>query len=96
VHIVAASGDSVGAIEHDERGKARWKWITETNAAVESDTTFNHLKALSNSSLALQQTPASEQPEKPSRKTGYNPYDIDGSAARPASSKSAKPTKSRK
>ena len=96
VSIVAAGGDSVGAIEHDDRGEARWKWITETNGALESDKTFNHLKALSNTSLALQQTPASTEPEKPSRKTGYNPYDVAGPAALPTMSKPAKPTKARK
>ncbi|HZF28412.1 MAG TPA: hypothetical protein VE907_04810 [Gammaproteobacteria bacterium] len=80
--IVAADGDSVGAIEHDDRGEARWKWVTETAAATESEKTFDHLKALSNASLSLQDTPAAAEADKPSRKTGYNPYDVGAPAER--------------
>jgi len=80
--IVAADADSFGAIEHDDRGEARWKWVTETTAAIETEKTFDHLKALSNASLSLQDTPAAAETEKPSRKTGYNPYDVGGPAER--------------
>jgi len=80
VSVVAAGGDSAGAIEHDERGEARWKWVTETAAASEVDKTFDHLEALSNASLSLENTPATADTEKPSRKTGYNPYDLGGAA----------------
>ena len=74
--LVAAGGHSVGAIEHDERGEARWKWVTETTAALEAEKTFDHLEALSNAALSLADPPASAPPAKPSRKTGYNPYDV--------------------
>jgi hypothetical protein len=77
--VVAAGGNSVGAIEHDERGEARWKWVTETATATEIDKTFDHLEALSNASLSLEDTAAKAATEKPSRKTGYNPYDLGGS-----------------
>jgi hypothetical protein len=75
--IVASGGDSAGAIEHDERGEARWKWVTETAAALETEKTFDHLEALSNASLSLVDAPASTDSAKP-RKTGYNPYDVGG------------------
>jgi hypothetical protein len=84
--IVASGGDSAGAIEHDERGEARWKWVTETAAALETEKTFDHLEALSNASLALADAPATATAAKPPRKTGYNPYDVGG----PPPSKSRK------
>ena len=96
VSIVAAGGDSVGAIEHDDRGEARWKWVTETAGALASEKTFDHLKSLSNELLALEDAPAPAEADKPSRKTGYNPYDVDGPAAQPPPSKPAKPSKPRK
>jgi hypothetical protein len=96
VSIVATSGESVGAIEHDDRGEARWKWITETAGALASEKTFDHLKSLSNDSLALEVATATAEPEKPSRKTGYNPYDVDGPAAQRKMSTPAKPSKPRK
>ncbi|HEX5048944.1 MAG TPA: hypothetical protein VFX89_17660 [Gammaproteobacteria bacterium] len=96
VSIVATSGDSVGAIEHDDRGEARWKWVTETAGALATEKTFDHLKSLSNDSLALEDAPASAEAEKPSRKTGYNPYDVDGPAGKPQSSGAVKPSKPRK
>ena len=81
VSIIAAGGDSAGAIEHDERGEARWKWVTETAAAIESEKTFDHLEALSNAALSLEDAPPKANAEKPSRKTGYNPYDLGGPSA---------------
>src|SRR5262245_36594824 len=97
VSVVATSGDSVGAIEHDDRGEARWKWVTETPGALASEKTFDHLKSLSNDALSLEDGPALAEPEKPSRKTGYNPYDVDGPAAqKPKTSTPAKPPKPRK
>jgi hypothetical protein len=53
------------------------------------------LKSLSNDSLALEDAPASAEGQKPSRKTGYNPYDVDGPAGKPQSSKT-KASKARK
>ena len=32
MRVVAASENSAGAVDFDDRGQARWKWITETNA----------------------------------------------------------------
>ena len=95
VSIVATSDDSVGAIEHDDRGEARWKWVTETADALASEKTFDHLKSLSNDRLAIEDIPPLADAEKPSRKTGYNPYDVDGPAAQ-AKPKTTKPQKPRK
>ncbi|HEX5098929.1 MAG TPA: hypothetical protein VFV94_05490 [Polyangiaceae bacterium] len=81
--LVATGGGSVGAIEHDERGEARWKWVTETAAALETEKTFDHLEALSNASLSLEDAPAKADAAKPSRKTGYNPYDVGAPPSKP-------------
>ena len=82
--VVASGGGSVGAIEHDERGEARWKWVTETSGAIETEKTFDHLEALSNASLSLEDGPAKADNAKPSRKTGYNPYDVGGPGSAPS------------
>jgi hypothetical protein len=89
VNFVAARGNSSGAIEYDDRGDARWKWVTETAAATETERTFNHLKALSNDALTLEEPAAPAAAAEASRKTGYNPYDV----GRPASPKDVGPAK---
>jgi len=67
--VVAASEN--GAIEHDERGQARWKWITETGT-FQVDETFDQVKALDNPELSLNDE-AAPKPEPPT-KAGYDPY----------------------
>jgi hypothetical protein len=63
-----------GVIEHDERGRARWKWRTESTPTDNADKTFDQLRALDNDALALEQgdTPP---PDPPKAKSGYDPYD---------------------
>ena len=72
--FVSARGDSSGVVEHDERGQARWKWVTEDGApSKDAEQTFDQLEALTNDRLAIEESPAAEQ--KPSPESGYNPYD---------------------
>jgi hypothetical protein len=66
---------STGAIEHDERGDARWVWASEQQAQEQLERTFDELKALDNETLTLL-----EQADPSKTKTptggGYNPYDV--------------------
>jgi hypothetical protein len=74
--VVSASESSSGGIDHDERGHARWKWVTESTPGGETEETFDHLKALDNDALALDEEAQAPAPEPPSRTSGYNPYDV--------------------
>jgi hypothetical protein len=74
--IVSASESSSGGIDHDARGHARWKWVTESTPAGQTDDTFDHLKALDNDALAVDDEAQAPAAEPPSRKSGYNPYDV--------------------
>jgi len=73
---------SVGSIEHDERGDARWVFPTEQQAKESIERTFNELKALDNEALALlEQADPSQQKTPPGG--GYNPYDTTAPAPAP-------------
>jgi hypothetical protein len=65
---------STGAIEHDERGDARWVWASEQQAQESAERTFNELKALDNEALALLEQADPSLPKVPPG-GGYNPYD---------------------
>jgi hypothetical protein len=69
-----SSTSETGVIEHDERGRARWKWRTEATPAENVEQTFDQLRALDNDALALEQA-AEPQADAPKAKSGYDPYD---------------------
>ena len=76
--FVSARDHGAGAVEHDERGHARWKWATEHEPpSSEAEKTFDHLEALSNDRLALEDAPAAAAAATPGPQSGYNPYDAD-------------------
>ena len=78
--VVSASENSSGTVDHDDRGQARWKWVTEMGAPVDhSDDTFDHLKELENHALALDEPPVA----KPNGQFGYDPYDTPAAAPKP-------------
>src|SRR5688500_12734741 len=54
---------SKGAIEHDDRGDARWVFATEKQAHDSTADTFNELKALDNEALTLVDQPDPAQPK---------------------------------
>jgi hypothetical protein len=73
-HVVPASESDTGAIAHDERGHARWKWKTDLAASTDPTAeTFNYLKAL-DTDLEIEQS-QKVRVLKESTKTGINPYD---------------------
>src|SRR6187551_2136069 len=52
--VVTTSENGIGTVDHDECGRARWKWSSESGSGrVESTGTFNLLKALDNDALSL-------------------------------------------
>jgi hypothetical protein len=72
--FVSASHDSSGIVEHDERGQARWKWVTEQDGPPsDADKTFDQLEALKNDRLALEESAKAEPAPHP--KSGYDPYE---------------------
>jgi hypothetical protein len=76
--IIAAGDNSVGGIDFDDLGHARWKWVTEGDTGTDpGDDTFDYLKALDNSSLTIAGEPGAtaEKPTAGSAGDGYNPYD---------------------
>lgn len=74
--FVSTRDHGPGAIEHDERGQARWKWATEHEPpSSEAEKTFDHLEALSNDRLALEDAPAAAAAPTPGPQPGYDPYD---------------------
>ncbi len=86
----AASDDAVtlthersgGAIEHDERGDARWVWASEQQAHESVERTFDELKALDNEALRLLEQSDPSLP-KPPPGGGYNPYDTTAPPKKP-------------
>jgi hypothetical protein len=69
---------ATGSIAHDERGQARWKFKTEsTPATSDPERTFDLLKALNNDALRVESAPSAGA-DKPTRHSGYNPYDVTG------------------
>jgi len=68
-----------GVIDHDDRGQARWKWNSESTPVGETERTFDLLKALNNDALTIEGSPQPD-PAKPARQSGYNPYDVSGTA----------------
>src|SRR5215471_19436655 len=71
--FAAVRDDSAGTVEHDDRGQAVWKWATEHEGpATEAEKTFDHLEALTNDRLALEDPAAKPAPGP---RSGYNPYD---------------------
>jgi hypothetical protein len=76
VQVVSASENGIGAVDHDERGHAKWKWSTEVSAPSSADTgTFDLLKALDNDSLTLSQEVPALNPTAVDKHAGYNPYE---------------------
>ena len=76
VSVVSASESSAGGIDHDDRGQARWRWITEDERPATTDDTFDQLHALDNPTLTLavsEQASVEAPPSKPGG--GYDPYD---------------------
>ena len=80
---------SIGTIEHDERGDARWVWASEHQAQESLERTFDELKALDNETLSLLDQPA-PAPGKQPPGGGYNPYNTTKPATTPAPKKTAK------
>ena len=68
-----------GVIDHDDRGQARWKFNSESTPVGETERTFDLLKALNNDALTIEGSPQPD-PAKPARQSGYNPYDVSGTA----------------
>jgi hypothetical protein len=77
---------SSGAIEHDDRGDARWVFSTEQQAHDLAEDTFNELKALDNEALSLVDQPDPSRPKSPPG-GGYNPYDVVAPQKKPATKK---------
>lgn len=74
MRVVAANENGSGTVDFDDRGQPRWKWITETDGAAQScERTFDHLKALDNEALSIEE-PAPDS-SKSSPASGYDPYD---------------------
>ena len=73
---------SSGAIEHDDRGDARWVFASEQQAR-DSAETFDEFKALDNEALTLVDQPDPSRP-KPPPGGGYNPYDVTAPVKKPA------------
>jgi hypothetical protein len=72
----------VGAVRHDTRGNAVWQWAATTaRHAVAS--TSQLLRRLDASSLKLEEL----DENKPSKHTGFNPYDVAAIARAPAAKK---------
>jgi len=78
MRVVSASENGIGAVDHDERGHAKWKWSTEASAQPSpADTgTFDLLKSLDNESLSLSQELPALDPKAVDSHGGYNPYDV--------------------
>lgn len=76
LRVALASENHSGRIGFDDRGQAKWTWATELGEAPASTGTFNHLKALDNPKLKLEESaePTPEANSSPPRKEGYNPY----------------------
>jgi len=84
ISVVSAGENSSGRIDRDDRGQARWKWITEEGAATASyEGTFDHLRALTNDALSIEADPEEAKEPEPVRVVGYNPYDTGPKKARP-------------
>lgn len=74
--VVSARENGKGSVDHDERGRAKWKWSTEASEPATADTgTFDLLKALDNDSLSLSQELPALDTTTVDKKSGYNPYD---------------------
>jgi hypothetical protein len=87
-HRVTSTNErSKGAIEHDDRGDARWVFSTDQQAHDSAAETFNELKALDNEALTLVDQPDPAQPRPPPG-GGYNPYDVTVPPKKPATKKS--------
>ena len=80
--VVSASENSAGAVDYDDRGQPRWKWITEMEGSADpSEKTFDHLEALDNDALSIDGL--EEPPPEPPRDFGYNPYDVGAPTRKP-------------
>jgi len=73
---------SLGSIEHDERGDARWVSATEKQARDTAET-FDELRALDNDTLEILEL-ADVPRQKAPPGGGYNPYDVTTPKKRPA------------
>ena len=54
--VVPSSESAIGGVDHDERGRARWKWKADLIAPVDPNAqTYDYLKAL-DTSLEIERT----------------------------------------
>jgi hypothetical protein len=73
LRVVTASESPNGTVAFDDRGQPHWKWKTELAAtAADATGTFDHIKALDNPALSLEDEAPAEP--APSKETGYDPY----------------------
>jgi hypothetical protein len=91
--VVSASENGSGSIDCDDRGRSRWKWVTESTTAGSAEKTFNYLRALTNDGLKLADDKARAERPEPGKQVGYDPYDTAGNDP-PAQGASDKPKRS--
>ncbi|HEX5421018.1 MAG TPA: hypothetical protein VFY39_13560 [Gammaproteobacteria bacterium] len=74
--VASVEENRSGAVDFDELGRARWKWITESEygAGAVAEDTFDYLKALDNVGLSVADEPGAAHLKAPPGK-GYDPYD---------------------
>jgi hypothetical protein len=79
--VVVASESTIGSVEHDERGQARWKFkVDSVPSADPTAETYNYLKAL-DAQLELEDghtAPTLERLKLP----GFDPYDTSAPVAK--------------
>lgn len=75
MRVVSASENGKGTVDHDDRGRARWKWATEASSAATDTGTFDLIKALDNDALSVTDEHPAADPARANLDTGYNPYD---------------------
>ena len=72
--LLASNENLNGGVGFDDRGQARWNWVTDVGD-IDDSGTFEQLRALDNPALSLEEEVVAPPPEpEPSREAGYNPY----------------------